>query len=98
MSPQKLVSAELISNALCAGEEEKEKKKRERKNATHLGINIAAYFQMSPKVLLLVAVAAERMSLFNKILKDLKEHRCAEVVSHEIQLKQSKSLEGVARE
>lgn len=53
---------------------------------------------MSPKVLLLVAVAAERMSLFNKILKDLKEHRCAEVVSHEIQLKQSKSLEGVARE
>lgn len=53
---------------------------------------------MSLMTLLNVAVAAERMSFFNSILQDLKEHRCAEIVSHAIQLKQSKSSEGEARE
>ena len=48
--------------------------------------------------LLNVSVAAERMSLFNSILQHLKEHRCAENVSHEIQLEQSKSSEGEAGE
>lgn len=53
---------------------------------------------MSPMVLLNVAMAAERMSLFNSTLQHLKEHRCAEMVSHAIQLEQSKSSEGEARE
>lgn len=53
---------------------------------------------MSPMALLNVAVAAERMSLFNSISQHLKEHRCAEIVSHAIQLEQSKSSEGEARE